>query len=73
MGVNGIVYGNPRINNNGLEYIPKYQNILFGTKQTGVDAGSIGECYYDDDYFYLCTTGGIVGVAIWKKFTLMNT
>jgi hypothetical protein len=44
-----------------------------GTKQSGVDAGLVGTLSYDDDYLYICTTGGAVGVAVWKRVALSLT
>jgi hypothetical protein len=43
------------------------------TKQSGTDAGVAGELAYDDDYLYICTTGGAAGVAVWKRVALAIT
>lgn len=45
----------------------------FGTKQTGVDAGTAGEFYVDDDYLYLCVVTGDSATAVWKKTPLSGT
>jgi hypothetical protein len=66
---------------NGLKYKSEsdviydllYAQAKFGTKQTGVDSGILGEVYFDDDYMYICVVGGGVGVAIWKKTELVQT
>lgn len=47
--------------------------IEYATKQTGVDAGTLGQAAFDDDYFYLCVIPGEVGVAIWKRSVLFQT
>jgi len=48
-------------------------SLLYGTKKSGIDGGSIGEIYFDDDYLYICTKAGVPGVAVWKKVSLANT
>lgn len=50
-------------------------NVIVGyaTKQTGSDAGTQGELSIDDDYLYVCTVTGGIGVAIWKRVPLMQT
>lgn len=45
----------------------------WGTKQTGVDAGSLGEFYIDNDYIYACVVEGPAGVAVWKRSVLFTT
>ena len=45
----------------------------YATKSSSVDAGTIGDNAYDDDYHYVCTTTGTAGNAIWKKIPLLNT
>jgi hypothetical protein len=48
-------------------------DVGWGTKQTGVDAGTLKEISIDDDYLYLCVVEGDAGVAVWKKTVLFNT
>jgi len=45
----------------------------FGTKQTGVDGGTVGDVSVDDDYLYVCVVTGGAGVAVWKKSVLFKT
>lgn len=47
--------------------------FLNATKNSATDAGTQGHMAYDDDYLYVCTTGGLVGAAIWKKTPLLRT
>jgi len=44
--------------------------VSVGAKATGVDAGTLGQICIDDDYIYVCTTGGGVGVAVWKRVAI---
>jgi hypothetical protein len=47
--------------------------IGYGTKATGTDPGVLKELSYDSNWLYLCTSPGEAGIAIWKKFPLLNT
>jgi hypothetical protein len=47
--------------------------FLSGVKLTGVDSGIFGDISITDDYLYICVTGGIAGVAIWKKSLLFQS
>jgi hypothetical protein len=51
----------------GTYYIP------YGTRASGVDAGTQGETTHDDDYMYVCVVGGAIGVAVWKRIPLTVT
>ena len=44
-----------------------------GVKTTGIDAGVLGTISITDDYIYVCVTGGVAGVAIWKKSLLFQS
>jgi hypothetical protein len=47
--------------------------FLSGIKVTGIDSGTFGDISITDDYLYICVTGGIAGVAIWKKSLLFQS
>ena len=47
--------------------------VLAGEKKTGVDAGVCPSISITDDYLYVCVTGGVAGVAIWKKSLMFQT
>ena len=57
----------------GINETPEWQDIQLPLptgstrKRTGIDAGVLNERSVTDDYEYICTQGGEVGVAIWKK------
>ena len=42
----------------------------FGSRFTGVHAGTVGEMTHDDDFLYICVEGGDVGIARWKRIPL---
>jgi hypothetical protein len=44
-----------------------------GSRQTGSDAGIEGQISINDDYIYVCVTGGEAGVAVWKRSVLFQT
>jgi hypothetical protein len=47
--------------------------VLTGEKKTGVEAGVYPSISITDDYLYVCVTGGVAGVAIWKKSLMFQT
>lgn len=47
--------------------------IGYGTKKTGIDGGSLGQLYFDDDYLYVCVKSGEAPTAVWKKIAISNT
>ena len=47
--------------------------VPFGTKQSSVDAGTVGEMSVDDDYLYICVTTGGVGSASWKRTAILQS
>lgn len=47
--------------------------ITAGTPTTGLTAGTAGQLQYDASFLYICTAGGAIGVATWKKITLVAT
>jgi len=51
----------------------KVSGAQFATKQTGVDAGTAGDFFVDDDYMYICVTTGDASTAVWKKAPLRIT
>jgi hypothetical protein len=46
---------------------------LIGSKATGVDAGVLGQISIDDDFIFVCVTGGEAGVAVWKRVAMNQT
>jgi len=53
--------------------LPSTQYIPYGTKQSSVDAGTVGEMSVDDDYLYICVTTGGVGLATWKRTAILQS
>lgn len=49
-----------------LDYIDT-QALEYATKSSAVDAGSLGQMAYDDDWLYICVVEGAPGSAVWKK------
>lgn len=49
-----------------VDYI-ETQTIEYATKSSAVDAGTLGQMAYDDDWLYICVVEGAPGSAIWKK------
>ena len=56
-----------------LSYRTVAYHIPYGIKQTGTDAGILGELSIDDDYMYICVIEGGATVAVWKKIALSQT
>jgi len=50
-----------------------FVNVEEATKSSAIDAGEANDLARDDDYFYVCTTTGTAGNAIWKKAVLLRT
>jgi hypothetical protein len=45
--------------------------VPYGSKQSSIDAGQVGELSVDDDYMYVCVISGGAGSATWKKIPLI--
>jgi len=71
--VSGIEYWYKDGTADGNLVVKQSGSVGSGTKASGVDAGILGELSIDDDYLYICTTGGAIGVAVWKKIALTQT
>lgn len=53
-----------------LPSIPDF--ISYGTKQSAVHAGDLFDVSVDDDYLYICVSGGTAGNAIWKRTSIIK-
>lgn len=47
--------------------------VPFGTKSSATDEGELGQQSMDDDYYYLCTTAGSAGNAVWKRIPIFKS
>jgi hypothetical protein len=48
-------------------------NIGYGSKQTGVDEGTLYQLSIDDDFLYVCVVAGDTSTAVWKRVHISQT
>lgn len=52
------------------EHTIQHPTLLWGAKYSALDAGTLGDMYFDDDFGYICVKTGDAGFAKWKRFAL---